>query len=565
MDATTAFDARKSSLGDILVTMGVITPPQLQDALKECDPAQKNLGQILIAMGVTTEEKILKAVSIRLGISYFTTFEGMLEPDVVPLVPEGMARKHLVVPLLKTEDALTVGMANPVDIVAIDELTRRTGLKILPVMTPLGNLMRTIQQVYGGKPMAEETVADPKAAVHAAKDQFVRFQAAETSVIETVDTVLHEAIMRKVTDIHIESAEKLARVRYRIDGMLQDARTVDKETVSAVIARVKILAQLDITETRLPQDGHIRIDHKGLPVDLRVSTVPSVYGEKVVLRILDSSKSLRKLSDLNLSPINLKSLQDAIQVPNQITLVTGPTGSGKTTTLYAGLAELNDPSCNIVTLEDPVEYRIDRITQIETHAKIGLTFAAGLRAILRQDPNVILVGEIRDLETAEIAIQAAITGHRVFSTLHTNDAPSAIHRLITMRVEPYLIAAALGGVMAQRLVRRLCEACKKEHPMTEAEETALGSSVKNRGPFFESTGCQACFQTGYSGRLAIHEWLKVTRSIKELTLKRASIDELRAAARAEGMKSLQEDALERASQGLTSLTEVLRVTQHEAD
>jgi type IV pilus assembly protein PilB len=564
MDATTAFDARRSSLGDILVTMGVITPKQLQEAVKECDPAQKNLGQILVAMGVTTEEKILKAVSIRLGISYFTTFEGMLEPDVVPLVPEAIARKFLVVPLLKSEDALTVGMVNPVDIVAIDELTRRTGLKILPVMTPLANLMQTIQQVYGGKPISEETV-DPKTAVHAAKDQFVRFQAAETSVVETVETVIREAVMRKVTDIHVESAEKLARVRYRIDGLLQDAKTFDKDLASAIIARIKILAQLDITETRLPQDGHIRFDHNGQPVDLRISTVPGIYGEKVVMRILDSSKSLRTLSDLNLSPNNLKSIRDAIRLPNQITLVTGPTGSGKTTTLYAGLAELNDPSCNIVTLEDPVEYRIDRITQIETHAKIGLTFAAGLRAILRQDPNVILVGEIRDLETAEIAVQAAITGHRVFSTLHTNDAPSAIHRLITMRVEPYLIAAAVGGIMAQRLVRRLCEACKKEHPITEAEEAALGPSVKGQGPFFESVGCQACFQTGYSGRIAIHEWLKVTRRIKELTLKRASVDELRTAARAEGMKSLQEDALERAGQGLTSLTEVLRVTQYEAD
>ncbi len=298
---------------------------------------------------------------------------------------------------------------------------------------------------------------------------------------------------------------------------------------------------------------------------MRVSTLPTVHGEKGVLRVLDSSKALKNLRDLGLSEGVLKSFAAAIKRPHGIILVTGPTGSGKTSTLYAALSELNEKYCNIVTLEDPVEYHIDGINQMETHSKIGLTFAAGLRSVLRQDPNIILVGEIRDFETAEIAIQAAITGHLVFSTLHTNDAVSAVHRLINMKAEPFLIAASLGGVMAQRLVRRLCDKCKCRHELSAAEIEALGKDFKDKGPFFEAPGCQACFKTGFSGRFAIHEWLGISRKIRELILRRASTDELLAAARSEGMRTLQEDALGKASSGLTTLAEVIRVTREERE
>ncbi len=562
MDSKTVFDARRATLGEILVQVGVITPDQLEIALKECDPSQQNIGQVVVALGFTTEEKILKAVSIRMGIPYFTTFDGMIEPDAVGAIPESLARKHLAVPLLKTEDSLTVGMVNPVDIVAIDELALQCGLKVLPVMTPLQNLLENIQKVYVEH--SAQSPVDPKAALKAAKDQFIRFQAGESAVVDTVNAIISEGIDRKASDIHLEAGETLGRLRYRIDGLLQDGKTFDKEMHTALVARIKILARISIVETRLPQDGHIRFSHKKGDVDIRVSTVPGVDGEKVVLRLLDSTKSLRKLTDLALSEENLKSFMSAIKRPNNIILVTGPTSSGKTTTLYAALSQLNDPTCNIVTLEDPVEYRMDRITQIETHAKIGLTFAAGLRSILRQDPNVILVGEIRDVETAEIAVQAAITGHRVFSTLHTNDAVTAVHRLITMRIEPFLIAAALGGVMAQRLVRRLCDSCKKKHALNKVEKEVVERNGLSERPFFEFVGCKSCFNTGYAGRLAIHEWLDVGRNIKELILNRSSVDDLRAAAESQGMTSLQKDGLAKAAQGLTSLAEVMRVTHDEA-
>ncbi len=564
MDGAQGFDFRAAKLGQILVYVGVITEAQLAEARKSCDPDEKNLGQVLVALGFTSEEKIIKAVSIRLGIPYFTSFEGMIEPEAGKALPEAAARKHLAAPIFRSEDSLTVAMVDPTDIHAIDDLSRQSGLRVLPVMTTLSALFDAIQQVYGEKVGAAEPAAP---ALRAAQDKIIRFQAEERSVVDTINGLLEEGMARKASDIHIESADKLVRVRFRVDGMLQDGKTFAKELESALIARVKILAKLDITETRLPQDGHLRFEYGGRSVDLRVSVAPTVSGEKAVLRILDSSRSLKKLSELGLSQGALDSFRQVIRRPNGIVLVTGPTGSGKTTTLYSAVGELNSQDRNIVTLEDPVEYRIDRVNQIETNARIGLTFAAGLRSILRQDPNVILVGEIRDFETAEIAVQAAITGHLVFSTLHTNDAVSTVHRLLNMRIEPFLLAAALGGVMAQRLVRRLCPRCKKPHELTADEVKALNSSLESlrtSAPFFEAVGCEACFQSGYAGRLAIHEWLPVTRRIRELILKRPSVDELKEAAVAQGMATLQADALEKASRGETSLAEVLRAT-HEED
>ena len=331
------------------------------------------------------------------------------------------------------------------------------------------------------------------------------------------------------------------------------------------LARVKIMAKLDITETRLPQDGHIRFVYGGREIDVRVSTLPTVHGEKIVMRLLDSSKSLRKLSELGIAGPVLSRFSEAIQSPNGLILVTGPTGSGKTTTLYAALTELNRPDRNIVTLEDPVEYVIDRINQMEAFSKIGLSFATGLRAILRQDPNIILVGEIRDLETAEIALQASITGHLVFSTLHTNDSVASIHRLFNMNVEPFMIAAALRGVLAQRLVRRLCERCKKPRQATSEDAKETGLALPAGGAYFDPQGCDSCFNTGYSGRLPIHEWMSVTRAVRELIVQKASLDALRAAANQEGLKTMSQAALEKAAAGLTSLDEVLRLTREQTE
>ncbi|MBI4376255.1 MAG: Flp pilus assembly complex ATPase component TadA [Elusimicrobia bacterium] len=606
-------DLRRASLAEILLNVGIVNQKQLDEGLKLCQGKQENLGQALVTLGFTTEEKMMKAVSIRLGIPYFTTFDGMIEPEAVRAVPEPVARRLLLVPLLRKGDTLTVGMANPLDINAIDELRQLTGLHVLSVMTPLSNIFDSIQFAYsrlasssiaaapapaptperelpriapagasdrkpptlelelpGGPsaplPQAPASATPPPKAPrpeHERTQPGVPILNEDNSAVELTTAILQQGMGLRASDIHIEPAEKIVRIRFRIDGVLQDGRNVEKSLATSLVARIKILAKLDITETRLPQDGHLRFDYAGRAVDIRVSILPTIHGEKLVLRILDSSKSIKKLTELGLSEPNLKSFTAAIHRPNGIILVTGPTGSGKTTTLYAAVANLNDATRNIVTLEDPVEYHIDRVNQVETFTKIGLTFAAGLRSILRQDPNVILVGEIRDLETAEIAVQAAITGHLVFSTLHTNDAPSTIHRLINMKVEPFLLAAALGGVMAQRLVRRLCDRCKRPHQLTQAEMNALGVALTPGAAYFEAVGCEACFQTGYSGRIAVHEWLNVSRGIRELILKRSSIDDLRELAESEGMSTLQDDAMDKAGQGQTSLAEVIRVTREE--
>jgi len=548
------FDARQAKLGDVLVRIGVINAEQLAAALKQTDADQKNLGQVLVAMQFATEDQILKAVGMRLGIPYFLTFEGMLEPDAAKLIPESVARRCLAVPVFKGEGGLTVGMVNPVDLAAIDEISRLTGLRVQPVMTTLANLFKSFQEAYGARP------AKPDAG--AAKD--AAGPATEKGVIETVELLLQEAQSRGASDIHLEPEEKVLRVRYRVDGMMQEAKTFPKDLESSVIARVKIMAKIDITESRLPQDGHLRFNYGGHAVDVRVSTLPTVHGEKIVLRLLDSSRGVKKLLALGLSDRVLESFTAAIKAPNGMVLVTGPTGSGKTTTLYAAIAELNKPELNIVTLEDPVEYRLEHVNQVEIFTRIGLTFAAGLRSVLRQDPNIILVGEIRDRETVDVAVQAAITGHLVFSTLHTNDAASTIHRLMNMNAEPFLLAAALRGIMAQRLLRQLCVKCRRPHQVTTDERRALGVASAWVESTMEAAGCSDCFQTGYAGRFAIHEWLPVTRAVREQILKSASTDDFRDVARNEGMTTLQETALGHAAAGTTSLEEVFRMTREDA-
>ena len=550
---------KKMRMGDILVELGVITPEQLQIALKQSNPEQRRLGALLVALGFATEEDIDKAVSTRLAIPYFKSFEGMLDPEVAGLIPEALARKLLIVPVLRTEDTLSVGMVNPSDTDAIDEVARLSGLHVQPIMTTLGNLFDAIQQTYGLK-----TVSPGGPPKDGSKDSAAA-QVGDT-VIDIVNGLLQEGLARRASDIHIEAAGGLVRVRFRVDGMLHDGATYPKSMEAAIVARVKIMAKLDITETRLPQDGHIRFTYGGRDIDVRVSTLPTVHGEKTVMRLLDSSKSLRKLTDLGIDGAILSRFSDAIRSPNGLILVTGPTGSGKTTTLYAALTELNRPDRNIVTLEDPVEYMIDRINQMEAFPKIGLTFATGLRAILRQDPNIILVGEIRDLETAEIALQASITGHLVFSTLHTNDSVASVHRLFNMSVEPFMIAAALRGVLAQRLLRRLCERCKKSRTISEGQVKELGlESSADKATYYEPQGCEACFQTGYQGRIPIHEWMSVTRPVRELIVRKAALDELRTAVNLEGLKTMRQAAIEKAARGETSLDEVLRVTREQVD
>jgi type IV pilus assembly protein PilB len=544
------------SLGEILVSVGIITEGQLKTALAQCDPSQRSLGPVLVSLGFASDKQISKAVGIRLNIPFFNTFEGLLDPQVAHFVPEELARKLLVAPILMDGDNLMLGMVNPTDIDAIDQVTRLSGKRVQTVMTSLPGMFDAIQQLYANRKPALQAEAP-----QAAEKQPV--QADGDSAINSVNLLLQDGMLRRASDIHLEPDEKLARSRFRVDGMLQDGKTFPKDLEASLVARIKLLAKLDITETRLPQDGHIRFKYGGHDIDVRVSTLPTIHGEKVVMRLLDSSKSLRKMGELGLDERILARFSEAIQNPNGLILVTGPTGSGKTTTLYSAIGALNKPDKNIITLEDPVEYVIGRVNQMETFSKIGLTFAAGLRAILRQDPNVILVGEIRDLETAEIAMQASITGHLVLSTLHTNDAVASVHRLLNMRVEPFMIAAALRGVLAQRLMRRLCDSCKRPHKLTAQQLGEFG--LPEKAEVFEPVGCAACSHLGYSRRFGIHEWMPITRAVRELILNRGSVDDLRVAAALDGYKSMRQVAIEKVALGETSVEEMLRVTREQVD
>ena len=452
----------------------------LERALEQAGPGRDDLGQILVKTGAATEETIGKATALRLGVPFFTTFEGMIEPGISRLVPEAVARKFLVAPIFKSEDGLVLAMVNPIDIHAIDEVARRARLRVHPVMTTWW-LFDAIQKEYRRKESPAETALASDGDGAGTPAEAPAAPEADDSVVEIINGLLQEGMARRASDIHVESAEKKVRVRFRVDGMLQGGKTYEKGMEAAMAARIKIMAKLDITETRLPQDGSIRFKYGGRGIDVRVSSVPTINGEKVVMRLLDSTKSLRKMPELGLEGGVLSSFSEAVRSPNGLILVTGPTGSGKTTTLYAALAGLNKDDRNIVTLEDPVEYVIDKINQIEAFPKIGLTFAAGLRAILRQDPNIILVGEIRDL--GDRRDRDAGFDHRAsgVSTLHTNDAVSSVHRLLNMKVEPFMIAGLFARVLAQRLLRRLCDKCKRPHKPTAAEAEVLGAAPKDGG------------------------------------------------------------------------------------
>jgi type IV pilus assembly protein PilB len=562
----------RAKLSDILVSIALISEEQRQALVKRCRPNESDLGEIIIAEGLVSEEKYLKVLSLRLNLSYFTSLEGLLKKELGRLLPENFARKHLVAAaFLDKEEFLNVAALNPLDVTCFDEIELLTGKRVKPFLVTRACLFAAIQAIYRDDAGPRPDAATGESSSRPRQESEARSAASSSSpapssaggddaAVELVTFLLQEGLRRHASDIHVEPNDKNVLVRYRVDGMLQEGSVYPKDVLSSLVARVKILAKLDITETRLPQDGHLRFEHVDAAVDLRVSVMPTVNGEKIALRILDSSGGAHALDELGIEPPVLESLKAAIHSPNGLLLVTGPTGSGKTTTLYAIIADLNDLTRNITTLEDPVEYRMRYVNQIEMHAKIGLTFASALRSVLRQDPNIILVGEIRDRETAEISIQASITGHMVFSTLHTNDTISSIHRLINMDIPPFMICASLRGVLAQRLVRRLCPACRQESAPASVEPS-LAAYCRPGERFAFPVGCAACSQSGYHGRLAIREWLPFGKTMRELVFRKASTDEMRSAARAEGMKTLLESGLELARRGETSLDEVLRVSR----
>jgi type IV pilus assembly protein PilB len=552
-------DITTKKIGDILIERGVITHEQLKEALAEqkMNPVSK-IGEILVKRGFVSREDVERSLAIQRGISTFNLSGHIIEPEVVKLIPEEFARKYKLMPVFVIENTLTIAMNDPTNVYIIDEIQRLTKLNVEPVLAEDLEIRKVQDQYYGPTGSLQEIVSSID------KDKLADAEklGEEAPVIKIVNYLIIQAVQTKASDIHVEPEEKALSIRYRIDGMLHRQQSLPRDLAPAVTSRFKIMAGLDIAEKRLPQDGRIMMKVGNKDIDFRVSTCPTVHGENIVLRILDKTGLVLGLESLGFPAKTLVTFKEIIEAPYGIILVTGPTGSGKTTTLYSSLQLLNKEDVNIMTVEDPVEYQFPGMRQVHVNPVAGLTFASALRSFLRQDPDIIMVGEIRDLETAEIAVQAALTGHLVFSTLHTNDSPTAFTRLMNMGVEPFLISSSLLGVLAQRLLRKVCEKCKEAYTPSDQllKDMGLENKVGQNIKFTRGKGCKVCSQSGYKGRTGIYELLKVTPDIQEAVLKKASADDIRAIAVGQGLRTLRDAALEKLLLGQTSPEEVIRVT-----
>lgn len=569
-------DKTQKRLGEILVGEGVITQRQLDVALQEQRQSGKFVGEILVGLGVAPEEKVTQVLSEQLGFAFVDMSQISIEPKALSLIPHDIADRLEVMPLFVSQDALTVAMVNPLDVKAVDELHAVCRLRIKPVFGCPSAIKKAQEESYYKlveetkifHPATHKNIQTQTAFVEATGEESedaisLKEAASLAPVVEMVDGIIAEAVKKSASDIHLEPQRGTFDCRYRIDGILYPVSQIDIANQNAIISRIKIMANMDITEKRLPQDGRIQTFVGGRDVDLRISTFPTIYGENLAIRILDRSHGVFNLEQLGFSVTNLRVFTGLIRRPYGIILVTGPTGSGKTTTLYAALTQINTPEKNIITLEDPIEYEIPHVRQSQVNVKAGLTFASGLRSILRQDPDIIMIGEIRDKETADIAIHAALTGHLVFSTLHTNDAPSAATRLVDMGIEPFLIASSIIGILAQRLVRVLCPDCKKAYkPSAELlAELGLGKADE-KYTFYKEEGCARCNHRGYVGRTGIYEMLLPTDAIKEMIIRKESDANLRKEAQRLGMKTLRQGGIEKVIEGFISVSELLRVTEN---
>jgi general secretion pathway protein E len=561
--------SQSPSLGDILVADGLTTPDVVERASTRIQSTGERLADALVALGVSADD-VLRAVARQQRLPYLSRDELPAPLPVLKNLSPKYLKQYTVCPVSVEGGALTIAVADPLNPVIVDDLRQSTGLEIRVVVCAAEAITEAIDRTYDGgnttalqrivEGMEDESLGD------GGGDEDVnhlRDMAFEAPVVRLVNLLVENAISSEASDIHIEPFEDTLRIRYRIDGVLYEQEAPPRRLQAAVTSRIKIMAEMNIAERRLPQDGRIRVTLHSRRVDIRVSTIPTVHGESIVMRLLDRSSVFYPLERLGFPPAMLGRFEKLIVRPHGILLVTGPTGSGKTTTLYAALDKINSPDRKIITVEDPVEYQLKGVNQIPVKPKIGLSFATGLRHIVRQDPDVILVGEIRDLETAEISIQAALTGHLVFSTLHTNDAPSAITRLQDMGVEPYLLSSVLEGVLAQRLVRRICQVCRTPDAPSAADIEALGIEADPQTKLFRGRGCEDCRSTGYRGRTGIYELFPITEDIRSLILRRASSREIRRLAIEQGMVTLRQDGWARAVEGVTTIEEVLRVTQED--
>jgi len=552
----------REKIGTILLKANLITEEQLEKALKLHRQTGKPLGRTLIDLKIITEEQLAFALARQKNLPVVVLSEYEINLQAVALVPETIARRHLAVPIGFEDGKLVLAMANPLDIHAVDDLRILSGYDIKPVVcteTEINNLIN--QYLRGSVEEAVESIRKEAKKREKVTEAVGVETVSDAPVVKLVDSVISQAALKEASDIHIEPQERDFKIRYRVDGVLHDVMTLPKAIQSGLISRIKIMSNLDIAEHRIPQDGRCGLSVGGREIDLRVATLPSVYGENVSIRILDKAKALFKLEELGFQPDALEKYRASFAKPYGAILVTGPTGSGKSTTLYATLNILNSPEKKIITVEDPVEYRLPGIVQIQINPAAGLTFARGLRSIVRCDPDIIMVGEIRDLETAKIAIESALTGHLVLSTLHTNDAPSALTRLIEMGMEPFLVSSSIDCVLAQRLARKLCPHCKEQYKPSRSILKELGFSLE-RGEkivFYRPKGCRRCFNTGYKGRIGIYEVMLMSEEIGWLCAERRSADEIKKVAIKEGMRTLREDGLAKVKQGITSVEEIMRV------
>jgi len=563
-------------LGDLLVAEGLITDAQLRKALADQRGKTDKLGTVLVGLGFITEEQLIGFLSRQYGIPSITLGNLDIDAETLRLVPAHIAKKYEVVPVKRIGGTLTLAMGDPTNIFALDDVAFMTNLQILPVVAPQAALRRALDKHYEnaqpasmdermteviGDPSSVEVVGDEQAAPQV--DVFeLKESADEAPVVKLVNMVLADAIRKGASDSHWEPYEKTFRIRFRIDGVLHEMLSPPKRLEPAIISRLKIMSNLDISERRLPQDGRIKLRYGQREIDFRVSILPTIFGEKAVLRILDKDSLQLDLTKLGFDSDDYDKFNKAIHQPYGMVLITGPTGSGKTTTLYSAISTINSPEHNIMTAEDPVEYNLKGVNQVQVSEPVGRTFAAVLRSFLRQDPDVILVGETRDLETAQISIRAALTGHLVFTTLHTNDCPSTVARLVDMGVQPFLLSSALLMILAQRLGRKICKDCKEPFEGHEEDLVPYGWVPQGLGKvtFYKGKGCQTCNFTGMKGRVALYEVMVITEELRNVILKGGQTAEIREIAQKAGMKTLRQAGLKKVLEGTTTIEEVLRVT-----
>jgi len=554
---------KTKQLGQILIEQGLITDEQLREALKVQERVPKSLGRILIDLQLIKETDLVRALAHQIGLEFVDLADYPVDPASTALIPEVVARRYRALPIGERDGRLLVAMSDPANVYALDDIRTITGREVEPLVATAADVTAAIRKYSDVGGEVDQLASEASAQAEDSIDLNMPESAVEDApVVKLVHMLLSRAVNERASDVHIEPTERDVRIRFRVDGVLHEVMRSPKNIQNGLISRLKVMADINIAERRVPQDGRVSLKVGSIGVDLRVATLPTVYGEKVVIRILNKESVLLRLDQIGFSEEAYKRFEQSFRKPYGAILVTGPTGSGKSTTLYATLNILNQPRSNIITVEDPVEYRLGGVNQVQVNNRAGMTFAAALRSILRADPDIILIGEIRDHETALIAVESALTGHLVLSTLHTNDAPAAVARLTEMGVEPYLTASAMDCVVAQRLARKLCDRCKEPHVPNEPELREAGfqpHQFQDIGQLYRPVGCTACSKTGYHGRVGLYEVMPVTEEIERLTVERASSERIRQIALEQGMVPLRVDGIQKAAKGLTSVEEILRV------